>query len=96
VNTPAEADLALRAAEAAGLQASVAPAGAFTSEDFAFMLQTRPGAYLWLGQGQQASMSLHHPSYDFNDEALPLGVAWFVAVAQLALGTSDGPATKLR
>ena len=51
VNSEAEAQLALQAAEAAGLQASVAPRPAFTSEDFAFLLRERPGAYLWLGQG---------------------------------------------
>lgn len=89
VNTPQEAALALRAAEAAGLKASMAPSPAFTSEDFAFMLQARPGAYLWLGQGasprREDSPSLHHPSYDFNDEVLPLGIAWLVQVACMAL-----------
>jgi hippurate hydrolase len=89
VNTPEEAALALRAAQSAGLEASVAPAAAFTSEDFSFMLQARPGAYLWLGQGSRrnetAAPALHHPSYDFNDEVLPMGVAWFIEMAQLAL-----------
>ena len=89
VNTQAEAALALQAAERVGLRASTAPAPAFTSEDFAFMLQARPGAYLWLGQGARDGQAtvppLHHPGYDFNDEALPLGIAWFVAVAELAL-----------
>ena len=83
VNTQAQAQLALRAAEAAGLQASMAPRPAFTSEDFAFMLRERPGAYLWLGQGGE--LPLHHPCYDFNDDALPHGVRWFCAVAELAL-----------
>jgi amidohydrolase len=90
VNTAAEAALALQAAERAGLHASTAPSPAFTSEDFAFMLQARPGAYLWLGQGAQDGQApmppLHHPGYDFNDQALSLGIAWFVAVAELALG----------
>ncbi|WP_046114358.1 M20 aminoacylase family protein [Aquincola tertiaricarbonis] len=90
VNTPAEAALALAAAADAGLQASLAERPAFTSEDFAFMLQRCPGAYLWLGQGRaagdtRASHPLHHPQYDFNDEALPLGVRWFTAVAERAL-----------
>lgn len=89
VNTPEEAALALRAAQSAGLEVAVAPAAAFTSEDFAFMLQARPGAYLWLGQGRRrgevAAPPLHHPSYDFNDEVLPLGVAWFVEMAHLAV-----------
>ena len=72
------------AAELAGLKASVAPRPAFTSEDFAFMLRERPGAYLWLGQGGQ-ERPLHHPCYDFNDDALPHGVRWFCAVAVRAL-----------
>lgn len=90
INTAAEAALALDAAEAVGLQARMAPRAAFTSEDFAFMLQRKPGAYLWLGQGggdfgSEGSFALHHPCYDFNDEALPLGVRWFCEVAARAL-----------
>jgi hippurate hydrolase len=90
VNTPAEAALALAAAEAVGLQADTATRAAFTSEDFAFMLQRLPGAYLWLGQGRvdpgpDGERALHHPCYDFNDDALPLGVRWFCEVAERAL-----------
>jgi hippurate hydrolase len=48
------------------------------------MLRQRPGAYLWLGQGG-GEHPLHHPCYDFNDEALPHGVRWFCAVAEMAL-----------
>ena len=92
VNSEAEAQLALRAAEVAGLKASVAPRPAFTSEDFAFMLRERPGAYLWLGQGRadpgpDGERALHHPCYDFNDDALPHGVRWFCAVAELVLAS---------
>jgi amidohydrolase len=90
INTAAEATLALDAATAIGLQAAVAPRAAFTSEDFAFMLQRSPGAYLWLGQGRadpgpDGERALHHPCYDFNDDALPLGVRWFCEVAERAL-----------
>jgi amidohydrolase len=90
INTEAQAAIALQAAEAAGLVASVAPRPALTSEDFAFLLEARPGAYLWLGQGRAASedgteLPLHHPRYDFNDDALPYGVRWFCAVAEHAL-----------
>lgn len=87
INTTAEAQQALAAAQAAGLQASMAAHPAFTSEDFAFMLQQRPGAYLWLGQGKEGSMPLHHPCYDFNDDVLGLGVAWFVALVAQVLPT---------
>lgn len=90
INTAAEAALALQAAQALGLQAEVAPRAAFTSEDFAFMLQRKPGAYLWLGQGRaspgpEGECALHHPCYDFNDDALPLGVRWFCEIAARAL-----------
>ena len=84
VNSDVQAALALAAAQAVGLQAELAPRPAFTSEDFAFMLQQRPGAYLWLGQGR-AEQPLHHSCYDFNDEVLPLGVRWFCAVAERSL-----------
>jgi amidohydrolase len=90
VNSEPEARLALEAAAAAGLLASVAPRPAFTSEDFAFLLRERPGAYLWLGQGREVpgeggERSLHDPCYDFNDDALPYGVRWFCAVVERAL-----------
>jgi amidohydrolase len=45
------------------------------AEDFAFMLQVKPGAYLRLGQGGEGGCFLHNSRYDFNDEVLPLGAA---------------------
>ena len=46
------------------------------AEDFAFMLQQRPGSYIWMGTGATAPAGrLHSPHYDFNDEALPLASA---------------------
>ena len=60
INTAPEAELALAAAASIGLQASMAPHPAFTSEDFAFMLQARPGADVWLGQGGNGGHPLHH------------------------------------
>jgi hippurate hydrolase len=91
VNGAEAAQLALQAAHVAGLKASVAPHPAFTSEDFAFMLRERPGAYLWLGQGGERP--LHHPCYDFNDDALPHGVRWLTAVAELALASPSDTST---
>lgn len=57
------------------------------SEDFAFMLQQRPGAYIWLGNGEN-SAALHNPHYDFNDELSPLGVAYWCALVRTLLGQS--------
>lgn len=85
INTAAEAGQALAAVSGAGLDASVAPEPAFTAEDFAFMLQQRPGAYLWLGAGSKGGHPLHHPRYDFNDDALSLGVRCHVAIAEHVL-----------
>ncbi|WIX31387.1 amidohydrolase [Salinicola sp. JS01] len=53
------------------------------SEDFAFMLAERPGAYIWLGNGDSAA--LHNPAYDFNDALAPLGVAYWQALARALL-----------
>lgn len=53
------------------------------AEDFAFMLQERPGAYIWVGQGGKAG--LHSPNYIFNDDALPVGAALWVAIAEKKL-----------
>ena len=55
------------------------------AEDFSFMLQTRPGAYLRLGQGGEGGCFLHSPRFDFNDEVLPLGAALFASLAEQAM-----------
>src|SRR5690606_22503962 len=53
------------------------------AEDFSYMLEARPGAYIFLGNGD--TPGLHHPAYDFNDDAIPYGVSYFVALAETAL-----------
>ena len=53
------------------------------AEDFSFMLEARPGAFVWLGNGDTAG--LHHPAYDFNDAALPYGIAYFARIVETAL-----------
>lgn len=46
------------------------------AEDFAFMLNRKPGCYLWLGQGGgRSDANVHHPEYDFNDDVLPVGAS---------------------
>lgn len=52
-------------------------------EDFAFMLNARPGALIWIGNG--ASAQLHHPAYDFNDGALTFGIAYLVRLVESGL-----------
>lgn len=55
------------------------------AEDFSYMLMEKPGAYIWLGNGSH-SHSLHHPKYDFNDDVLPLGASYWVALTYHLLG----------
>lgn len=49
-------------------------------EDFAFMLEERPGAYILVGNGDTASV--HHPEYNFNDEAIPAGCSWWAGIVE--------------
>lgn len=52
-------------------------------EDFSYMLEARPGAFIFMGNG--ASASLHNPAYDFNDDAIPHGISYWVNIAESAL-----------
>jgi hippurate hydrolase len=55
-------------------------------EDFSYMLQARPGAYVWLGQGGgPGGCFLHNPKFDFNDEVIPLGAGYLAALVEDAL-----------
>ena len=53
------------------------------AEDFSFMLNERPGAFIWVGNGDSAG--LHHPKYNFNDEAIPFGTSYWVKLVETAL-----------
>jgi amidohydrolase len=53
------------------------------AEDFAFMLNERPGAFIFVGNGDTAG--LHHPAYDFNDETIPVGTSYWVRLAETGL-----------
>jgi len=52
-------------------------------EDFAFMLNERPGAFIWVGNGNSAG--LHHPAYNFNDDTIPYGTSYWVKLVETAL-----------
>ena len=56
-------------------------------EDFAFMLEERPGAYILMGNGDTASV--HHPEYNFNDEAIPVGCSWWAEIAEQRMPVND-------
>jgi hippurate hydrolase len=51
-------------------------------EDFSYMLEARPGSYLFLGQGEGAMV--HHPDYDFNDEVAPIGASFLARLVEMA------------
>ncbi|HET9108637.1 MAG TPA: M20 aminoacylase family protein [Steroidobacteraceae bacterium] len=86
VNDPACAQYALDAAAALFGSALRVDSPTGTAEDFSFMLQRVPGAYIWVGSRKgQSSPSLHHPSFDFNDEALPAGAALLASLAERRL-----------
>ena len=53
------------------------------AEDFSFMLNARPGAFIFIGNGD--SQGLHHPSYNFNDEVIPVGTSYWVKLVETAL-----------
>ena len=91
INTAAEAEIAARvAAQVVGAENVVGDAGAvMTSEDFGYMLQARPGAYLLLGNGAEGigGCSLHNPEYDFNDEILSIGADFWIRLVESELAT---------
>ncbi|WP_018645164.1 amidohydrolase [Bradyrhizobium huanghuaihaiense] len=89
INTPAEADLARLAAEKvhAPVRRDLAPSMA--GEDFAFYLKHRPGAFVWIGNGElRDGAELHGPRYDFNDAILPVASSWMAEVAKTALSAN--------
>jgi amidohydrolase len=85
-NHPEKADFAAAVAqEIAGkdrVNTDVAPV--MGAEDFSFMLNARPGAFIFVGNGDSAG--LHHPAYDFNDEVIPVGASYWVRLIERALG----------
>jgi amidohydrolase len=52
-------------------------------EDFSFMLQARPGAFVFIGNGNSAG--LHHPAYNFNDDVIPVGVSYWAKLVETAM-----------
>jgi len=91
-NAVAETELALQAAIAVAGESSVdrQPVPSMGSEDFAFMLQEKPGCYIWIGNGSsENSCLLHNPHYDFNDEILVTGASYWVKLVDVVFGQSD-------
>jgi hippurate hydrolase len=86
-NAPQERDLAAEAVVSAGLPLRRDMAPAMTGEDFAWYLQQRPGAFVWIGNGSaEGGRDLHNANYDFNDAILPAASGYLAEVAKRALG----------
>jgi hippurate hydrolase len=82
VNSEAETDYAKEAAARVAGDCGFADL-TMGAEDFSFMLNARPGAYILLGNGDTAMV--HQPDYDFNDDAIPAGCSWWVEMAESRL-----------
>ena len=78
---------AVVAQEVAGAErVDTAVAPMMGAEDFSFMLNARPGAFIFVGNG--ATAGLHNPTYDFNDEAIPFGTSYWVRLIETAMPAS--------
>ena len=89
VNTAEETQRAARAAARVVGKANVAvdDPPVMGSEDFAFMLQAKPGSYVWIGNGvgAEGGCMVHNPRYDFSDEILPVGASYWAALVEQEL-----------
>ncbi|MEY1555025.1 M20 aminoacylase family protein [Yoonia sp. R2331] len=85
INSDEQTAFAAEVAKSVSGQCDTAPL-VMGGEDFAFMLEERPGAYILVGNGDGASV--HHPEYNFNDEAIPAGCSWWAEVVEQRLPAS--------
>ncbi len=83
VNDPDGAAHAIEAARAVGLNVIPDADPIMPSEDFSFMLEQKPGAYMFIGNGDTAMC--HHPMYNFDDEAMPYGCSFFAELVERRL-----------
>ncbi len=87
-NSEAETAIAVTVAqEVAGVNhVDLQPVPSMGSEDFSFMLQEKPGCYVWLGNGSsEGDCLLHNPHYDFNDDILTIGASYWVKLVETVL-----------
>ncbi len=83
VNSEAETTYAAEAAAAVAGKVNDSTDPIMPSEDFAYMLEERPGAYIFVGNGDTAMC--HHPEYNFDDDAIPAGCSWFAELVERRL-----------
>ncbi len=83
VNAAEHTDHAITAARLISDRIDTETAPLMAAEDFSYMLERKPGAYIFLGNGDSAP--LHHAAYDFDDSALPYGASWYATMAETRL-----------
>jgi len=91
VNTEAETEIAAAAAATVVGEENVLRhlPPIMGSEDFSWMLQARPGCYIWIGNGDgEGSCMVHNPNYDFNDEILTVGASYWVKLVEQELAAA--------
>ena len=91
-NTDAETAIAIEVAQSlVGIDnVDLNPQPSMGSEDFSFMLQEKPGCYVWLGNGSSdGGCLLHNPHYNFNDEILTIGASYWVKLVERILRDGD-------
>jgi len=92
INSEEEAEIAGKVAQkvVGEDRVNLSPTAGMGSEDFAYMLQEKPGSYIWIGNGDgEGSCMVHNPGYDFNDEILPIGATYWVKMAEEILPPID-------
>ena len=92
INSEEEAEIAGKVAQqvVGEDRVNLSPTAGMGSEDFAYMLQEKPGSYIWIGNGDgEGSCMVHNPGYDFNDEILPIGATYWVKMAEEILSPID-------
>ena len=80
VNAPQNTEFAAEVAMAVSGRVDTDTPPLMGAEDFSFMLNERPGAYIFLGNGDTAMV--HHPAYNFDDSAIPFGASWYAGMAE--------------
>lgn len=80
VNSEEQTAFAAEVAQAVTGQETAEADPIMGGEDFAYMLEARPGAYILVGNGDTAPV--HHPEYNFNDEAIPAGCSWWAEIVE--------------
>ena len=92
INSKNEAELSGKIAQKISGEdmVNLSPTPSMGSEDFAYMLQEKPGSYIWIGNGDgEGSCMIHNPGYDFNDKVLPIGATYWVELAEHILSANN-------